>query len=143
MTAQLVWLAKNTIEAGSGNPIIEASSIAICAIYFTNQVRRRYFPCASVPPSLFPPSAAACGCAASRQPGGGAVAGRRTLQERAKPRHPVQVLLTRAARASRLTRARICSEEIAFYKGEKVEERRILQSFQGMLKQIMKVRADP
>jgi ABC-type uncharacterized transport system fused permease/ATPase subunit len=37
--------------------------------------------------------------------------------------------------------ARVFSEEIAFYKGEKVEERRIIESFQGMLKQIMKVRS--
>jgi ABC-type uncharacterized transport system fused permease/ATPase subunit len=44
---------------------------------------------------------------------------------------------------TRLTRARICSEEIAFYKGEKVEERRILESFQAMLKQIMKARRRP
>ena len=31
------------------------------------------------------------------------------------------------------------SEEIAFYKGAAVEKRRILESFQAMLKQIMKV----
>jgi ATP-binding cassette, subfamily D (ALD), member 2 len=49
MTAQLVWLAKNTIEAGSGNPILEASSIGICAIYFTNQV---HAPCTSFRSSL-------------------------------------------------------------------------------------------
>ena len=34
MTAQLVWLAKSTIQAGSGNPIIEASSIALYASPF-------------------------------------------------------------------------------------------------------------
>ena len=35
--------------------------------------------------------------------------------------------------------SRLCSEEIAFYKGAEVEKRRIMDSFQSMLKQIMKV----
>jgi hypothetical protein len=34
---------------------------------------------------------------------------------------------------------RSCSEEIAFYKGAEVEKRRIMETFQIMLKQIMKV----
>jgi hypothetical protein len=59
MTAQLVWLAKNTIEAGSGNPILEASSIGICAIYFTNQVHApstSFHPLHSTPLHLLPPT---------------------------------------------------------------------------------------
>ena len=53
MTAQLVWLAKSTIQAGSGNPIVEASSIALCAVYFTNQVCVvRRVTCSSLPCDL-------------------------------------------------------------------------------------------
>jgi len=101
MTAQLVWLAKSTLQAGSGNPIIEASSIAICAIYFTNQLLR------SVAPPL--------GSLVEEQ--------------------------SRTEGQYRATQSRVISfsEEIAFYKGAEVEKRRIMDSFQSMLKQIMKV----
>jgi hypothetical protein len=66
MTAQLVWLARNTIEAGSGNPIVEASSIAICAIYFTNQVRYHRATRISVSALLMFPRARSC-CARLRR----------------------------------------------------------------------------
>ena len=146
MTAQLVWLAKNTIQAGSGNPIIEASSIAICAIYFTNQV---HTPRALSVRLIFTYHLITGSCCVLLRRRWAVLSksnrGRKAITETCKAvssstgaasaRWPGWI-----ARAMPLI-ALTFSEEIAFYKGEKVEERRIMESFQGMLKQIMKVRS--
>ena len=126
MTAQLVWLAKSTIQAGSGNPIVEASSIALydspfpqllfatlctrlpfcntlhmCAVYFTNQLLR----------AVAPPLGS-------------------LVEEQSRTEGQYRAVQSRVIQYS---------EEIAFYKGAAVEKRRIMESFGSMLKQIMKV----
>jgi hypothetical protein len=146
MTAQLVWLAKSTLQAGSGNPIIEASSIAICAIYFTNQVplpaasclpcqschHANYF-CLQLLRSVAPPLGSLVE-EQSRTEGQYRATQSRVISFRCRlsPNLPLHC-------TTPTVNSRLCSEEIAFYKGAEVEKRRIMDSFQSMLKQIMKV----